>query len=82
MSMTSHSKTLSPTRPQEMPGRSFACCISFSCRARRTAAPAEGEAVGVAGELLLCEGVPRWGVCAWWEDIVGGIGTEVVREVE
>jgi len=45
---------------------------------RSTAAPAEGDAVGAAGELLY-EGVPRCGVCAWWEDIVGGIGVVVMR---
>jgi hypothetical protein len=32
-----------------------------------------------AGELLCEDGVPRWGVCAWWEDIVGGMGNEVMR---
>jgi hypothetical protein len=46
MSMTSHSKTLSPTSPQEMPGRSLASCIYFSCRFRRPAAAEVG-----------CEGV-------------------------
>jgi hypothetical protein len=61
-----------------MPGRSFACCICFNWRVRSTAAPAEGDAVGAAGELLY-EGVPRCGVCAWWEDIVGGIGVVVMR---
>ena len=30
-----------------------------------------------ASELLCEEGVPRWGVCAAWEDIVGGIGAGV-----
>jgi len=59
-----------------MPGRSFACCICFNCRASSPAAPAEGETVG-ASELLCEEGVPRWGVCAAWEDIVGGIGAGV-----
>lgn len=63
-----------------MPGRSLACCICFSWRARRPDAPAEGDAAvggGGAGEPL-CEGAPRWGVCAWCEDIVGGIGVLLV----
>jgi hypothetical protein len=34
-----------------------------------------------AGELLCEEGVPRWGVCAAWEDIVGGIGAGIEETV-
>jgi hypothetical protein len=44
MSITSHSNTLSFTSPHEIPGRSFACCIPFSCRARSPAAPVAGAA--------------------------------------
>jgi hypothetical protein len=48
MSITSHSNTLSFTNPQDIPGRSFACCMPFSCRARSPAAPVAG-----AGGILV-----------------------------
>jgi hypothetical protein len=78
--MTSHSKTLSSTSPQLIPGRSFACCICLSWRASSAAAPAEGDTDG-AGEGFWEEGVTRCGVCAAWEDIVGGIGIGVSEAI-
>jgi hypothetical protein len=51
ISITSHSNTLSFTRPQDIPGRSFACCMPFSCRARSPAAPVAG-----AGGMFLLRG--------------------------
>lgn len=47
--MTSHSKILSPTRPHDIPGRSFADCMYLSCRERRPAAPAELCAILTTG---------------------------------
>lgn len=38
MSITSHSNTLLPTKPQLIPGMSLSVCIALNCFARRSAA--------------------------------------------
>jgi hypothetical protein len=53
ISMTSHSKMLlSLTRPHEMPGRSFADCICFSCRL--SSEPAAAELVDELAMVVCC----------------------------
>jgi hypothetical protein len=52
--MTSHSNTLSLTRPQDIPGKSFAFCMAFSWRESRPAVPA-----------LACAMVWRFGKSIW-----------------
>jgi hypothetical protein len=54
MSITSHSNTLSFTRPHDIPGKSLACCMPFSWRAKSPAAPVAG-----AGGMLLLRGLKR-----------------------
>jgi hypothetical protein len=70
MSMTSHSKTLSLTNPHDIPGMSFADCISFSCRESRPAAPAEFIAmlIGIVDVVKKVDGscyveVENWSSC-------------------
>lgn len=68
MSITSHSNTLLPTKPQLIPGMSLSVCIALNCFARSSAALDEP-----AGEPVFREEAMVCVVCL----VLGGAGRVV-----